>query len=105
MVMLSSPTRRPLLQGASGLTTLSGKLLVGFDPGHPFSANFWEQLLNSLLVASVTCGLVLFIASTTSFALGRLRLKWTPMISNMALFTYLIPSAFLAIPLYRVMGL
>jgi len=55
-------------------------------------------------VAFATCVLVLFIASTTSFALGRLRLRWTPLISNMALFTYLIPSAFLAIPLYRVMG-
>jgi multiple sugar transport system permease protein len=72
--------------------------------GHPFLAHFWEQLLNSALVAFATCALVLFIASTTSFALGRLRLRWAPMISNMALFTYLIPSAFLAIPLYRVMG-
>jgi multiple sugar transport system permease protein len=72
--------------------------------GHPFLAHFWEQLLNSLFVAFATCALVLFIASTTSFALGRLRLRWTPLISNMALFTYLIPSAFLAIPLYRVMG-
>ncbi len=72
--------------------------------GHPFLAHFWEQLFNSLLVAGATCALVLLIASTTSFALGRLRLRWAPVISNMALFTYLIPSAFLAIPLYRVMG-
>jgi len=72
--------------------------------GHPFLAHFWEQLLNSFLVALTTCGLVLFIASTTSFAIGRLRLRWAPLITNMALFTYLIPAAFLAIPLYRVMG-
>jgi multiple sugar transport system permease protein len=72
--------------------------------GHPFLAHFWEQLLNSFLVALTTCGLVLFIASTTSFAIGRLRLRWAPIITNMALFTYLIPAAFLAIPLYRVMG-
>lgn len=72
--------------------------------GHPFLAHFWEQFLNSFLVALTTCGLVLFIASTTSFAIGRLRLRWAPMITNMALFTYLIPAAFLAIPLYRVMG-
>jgi len=77
---------------------------TALDQGHPFLAHFWEQLLNSVLVAFATCALVLFIASTTSFALGRLKLRWAPMISNMALFTYLIPSAFLAIPLYRVMG-
>ena len=72
--------------------------------GHPFLAHFWQQLLNSILVAFATCALVLFIASATSFALGRLRPRWAPVISNMALFTYLIPAAFLAIPLYRVMG-
>jgi len=77
---------------------------TALDQGHPFLAHFWEQLLNSLLVALATCGLVLFIASTASFAIGRLRLRWAPMITNMALFTYLIPAAFLAIPLYRVMG-
>src|SRR4030042_24123 len=35
--------------------------------GHPFLALFWEQLLNSVLVAVTTCALVLFIASITSF--------------------------------------
>ena len=72
--------------------------------GHPFLAHFWEQLGNSLFVALVTCGLVLGIASTAAFAIGRLRLRWAPMLTNMALFTYLIPAAFRAIPLYRVMG-
>jgi multiple sugar transport system permease protein len=74
------------------------------NQGHPFLSHFWRQLFNSLLVALATCGLVLFIASTTSFAIGRLRLRWAPLITNLALFTYLIPAAFLAIPLYRVMG-
>ena len=72
--------------------------------GHPFLAHFWEQLFNSLFIALVTCGLVLLIASTASYAIGRLRLRWAPVVTNMALFTYLIPAAFLAIPLYRVMG-
>jgi multiple sugar transport system permease protein len=77
---------------------------LALTKGHPFLANFWVQLLNSVLVAVATCALVLFIASITSFVLGRLKPRWAPVISNMALFTYLIPSAFLAIPLYRVMG-
>jgi len=72
--------------------------------GHPFLAFFWEQLGNSLFVALATCGLVMVIASTASFAIGRPRLRWAPVVTNMALFTYLIPAAFLAIPLYRVMG-
>jgi multiple sugar transport system permease protein len=77
---------------------------LALTKGHPFLANFWVQLLNSVLVAVTTCALVLFIASITSFVLGRLKPRWAPVISNMALFTYLIPSAFVAIPLYRVMG-
>jgi len=77
---------------------------IALTRAHPFLSHFWEQLLNSILIALTVCGLVLAIASTTAFALGRLRLRWAPVVSNMALFTYLIPSAFLAIPLYRVMG-
>jgi multiple sugar transport system permease protein len=77
---------------------------IAFTRGHPFLSHFWQQLLNSLLVAGAVCALVLFIASTAAFSIGRLRIRWAPIVSNMALVTYLIPAAFLAIPLYRVMG-
>lgn len=81
-----------------------GNYRTAITRGHPFLAYFWEQLANSLVVALATCGLVLVIASTAAFAIGRLRLRWAHTVGNLALCTYLIPAAFLAIPLYRVMG-
>lgn len=71
---------------------------------HFFLQNFWIQLGNSLFTAVATMALVLFVASTASFAISRLKLRFGHMISNAALLTYLIPAAFLAIPFYRVMG-
>jgi multiple sugar transport system permease protein len=74
-----------------------------FSQGHFFLHDFWQQLANSTLVALVTCALVLAIASLASYAIGRLRLAFGHYVSNMALLTYLIPAAFLAIPMYRIM--
>jgi multiple sugar transport system permease protein len=71
---------------------------------HFFLQHFWLQLLNSVVVALATMALVLGVASLASFAIGRLRIRLGPWISNAALLTYLIPMAFLAIPFYRVMG-
>jgi multiple sugar transport system permease protein len=72
--------------------------------GHFFLKNFWIQLWNSVFVAVVTMVLVLAIATMASFAIGRLKVKWGHYVSNTALFTYLIPAAFLAIPLYKIMS-
>ena len=71
---------------------------------HFFLQNFWIQLGNSLFTAIATMALVLFVASTASFAISRLKLRFGHVLSNTALLTYLIPAAFLAIPFYRVMG-
>ena len=74
------------------------------EQDHFFLQNFWIQLGNSLFTAVATMALVLFVASTASFAISRMKLRFGHMISNAALLTYLIPAAFLAIPFYRVMG-
>ena len=74
------------------------------EQDHFFLQNFWIQLGNSLFTAIATMALVLFVASTASFAISRLKLRFGHMISTAALLTYLIPAAFLAIPFYRVMG-
>jgi multiple sugar transport system permease protein len=71
---------------------------------HFFLQNFWQQLANSVLVAFGTMALVLSIASMATFAISRLKVRFGHMVSNAALFTYLIPQAFLAIPFYRVMS-
>ena len=71
---------------------------------HFFLQNFWRQLGNSIFVAVATMAMVLLVASFASFAIGRLKVRYGHVISNMALLTYLIPAAFLAIPFYVVMG-
>jgi multiple sugar transport system permease protein len=78
------------------------RIVLGQD--HFFLQNFWVQLLNSVLIAFATMALVLTVASMATFAISRLKVRFGYVVSNAALFTYLIPQAFLAIPFYRVMG-
>lgn len=65
---------------------------------------FWRQLGNSLFAAAMTCAIVLTVASCASFAIGRLKVRYGDVVSNLALMTYLIPASFLAIPMYQVMA-
>lgn len=75
-----------------------------FAQDHFFLQRFWLQLGNSVVVALATLALVLVVATLASFAIGRLKMPGGHVISNLALLTYLIPMAFLAIPFYRVMS-
>jgi len=72
--------------------------------GDPFIAYFWRQLFNSIYIAVVTTLLVLIIGTLASYAIARLRPRWGNAFSNAALATYVIPTSFLAIPLYQVMA-
>src|SRR3546814_4968743 len=47
---------------------------------------------------------LLFIAATATFAISRLRVRGGGLVSNLALATCLVPPAFLAIPMYKVMA-
>jgi multiple sugar transport system permease protein len=71
---------------------------------HFFLRNFWTQLGNSILTALVVCALVLAISAAASFAIARLRIGWGRVLADAALLTYLIPAAFLAIPMYKIMN-
>jgi len=75
-----------------------------FTQNHFFLERFWLQLANSVVVALATMALVLVVATLASFAIGRLKMPGGHVISNLALLTYLIPMAFLAIPFYRIMA-
>jgi multiple sugar transport system permease protein len=72
---------------------------------HYFLIHFWEQLGNSLIVAVLTGFLTLLIATFAAFAISRLRVEGGRTVMNLALFTYFIPAAFLAVPMYRTMGI
>jgi multiple sugar transport system permease protein len=67
--------------------------------------DFWQQLFNSLVVATATGALTLLIATGAAFAISRLKVMGGRVVMNLALFTYFIPAAFLAVPMYRTMGL
>src|SRR3546814_19451473 len=58
---------------------------------------------NSLFIGVVTSAAVLAIGTMTSFAIDRIRIRGSSLLSSAALFTYVIPMSFLAIPFYRVM--
>jgi len=78
---------------------------VVFTQDHYYLRYFWLQLWNSLVIAVATGVLTLMIATAAAFAISRLKVKGGRLVMNLALFTYFIPAAFLAVPMYRTMGL
>jgi multiple sugar transport system permease protein len=70
-----------------------------------YLARFWHQFANSFYVGFGVMFLTIAIGSLASFTIGRMRIKYSWMLSNAALMTYVIPASFLAIPMYRIMQL
>jgi len=75
-----------------------------FGQKHYYLRDFWIQLGNSLLISVTTGVLTLIVATGAAFAISRLKVKGGRTIMNLALFTYFIPAAFLAVPMYKTMG-
>ncbi|MEY4748681.1 MAG: hypothetical protein RIQ60_895 [Pseudomonadota bacterium] len=75
-----------------------------FEQKHFYLNHFWLQMGNSVLIAVTVAALTLFVATTAAFAISRLRVRGGRTVMNMALFTYFIPAAFLAVPMYKTMG-
>lgn len=71
---------------------------------HFYLDHFWVQMGNSLLIALTVGALTLFVATSAAFAISRLRVSGGRTVMNLALFTYFIPAAFLAVPMYKAMG-
>jgi multiple sugar transport system permease protein len=72
---------------------------------HYYLDHFWRQMGNSLAIAVATGVITLFVATFAAFAISRLKVRGGRLVMNLALFTYFIPAAFLAVPMYRTMGL
>lgn len=72
---------------------------------HFYLHDFWSQLGSSVLIAAATGFFTLLIATAAAFAIIRLRVKGGRWVMNAALFTYFIPAAFLAVPMYKTLGL
>jgi multiple sugar transport system permease protein len=63
----------------------------------------WPQFGNSVFIGVFVMTLTALIGSLASFAIGRMRLAKSWMLTNTALLTYIIPSSTLIIPFHRVM--
>ena len=75
-----------------------------FYQKHFYLDYFWIQLGNSVLIATAVAFITLVISTFAAFAISRLRVQGGRTVLNMALFTYFIPAAFLAVPMYNTMG-
>ena len=77
---------------------------VVFERKHFYLDHFWIQLWNSVLIAVSVAAITLLVATTAAFAISRLKVPGGRTVMNLALFTYFIPAAFLAVPMYKTMG-
>ncbi|MDB5897450.1 MAG: binding-protein-dependent transport system inner rane component [Ramlibacter sp.] len=75
-----------------------------FQEQHHYLNHFWLQMWNSLLIAVTVGALTLFVSTCAAFAISRLRVSGGRTVMNLALITYFIPAAFLAVPMYKAMG-
>jgi multiple sugar transport system permease protein len=75
-----------------------------FFQKHFYLNHFWLQMWNSVLIALTVGALTLFISTCAAFAISRLRVAGGRTVMNLALITYFIPAAFLAVPMYKAMG-
>lgn len=77
---------------------------IVFHQKHFYLNHFWQQLANSFVIALSVGAITLFVATTAAFAISRLKVRGGRTVMNLALFTYFIPAAFLAVPMYKTMG-
>jgi len=83
--------------------TLNNFRLV-FEQKHFYLDYFWVQLGNSLVIALSVGALTLAVSTAAAFAISRLKVRGGRTVMNLALFTYFIPAAFLAVPMYKTMS-
>jgi multiple sugar transport system permease protein len=65
--------------------------------------HFWHQFGNSIYMGLATMVLTVLIGSLASFSLGRMRLRNGWLVTDFALLTYVLPTAFLVIPFVHIM--
>ncbi|MCA0242881.1 MAG: carbohydrate ABC transporter permease [Proteobacteria bacterium] len=78
---------------------------IVFQQKHFYLNHFWLQMFNSLVIALAVGAITLFVATTAAFAISRLKVRGGRTVMNIALFTYFIPAAFLAVPMYKTMSI
>jgi multiple sugar transport system permease protein len=77
---------------------------IVFGQRHYFLSHFWLQFFHSVVIAAAVGAITLFVATAAAFAISRIKVRGGRVVMNLALFTYFIPAAFLAVPMYKTMG-
>jgi multiple sugar transport system permease protein len=77
---------------------------IVFERKHFYLDHFWVQLWNSVFIAAAVGAITLLISTCAAFAISRLKVRGGRTVMNLALFTYFIPAAFLAVPMYKTMS-
>lgn len=72
---------------------------------HHYLNYFWSQFDSGVIIAFGTGLLTLIVATGAAFAISWLKVRGGRMLMNFALITYFIPAAFLALPMYKTMGI
>ncbi|MGI6558387.1 MAG: carbohydrate ABC transporter permease [Limnochordia bacterium] len=67
---------------------------------HP---DVWNWLWNSIVVALVSTGISLVLSIPAAYALARLRFRGRELMGRLILFTYIVPSVLLLVPVFLVM--
>jgi multiple sugar transport system permease protein len=70
---------------------------------HDKTGEYWIQLFNSFVIAGGTIVITLIVSTLGAYTLARLRFRLHRILSYTTLFTYIIPTAFLAIPFFILM--
>ena len=78
---------------------------VIWTQGHWYLEHFWHQFGNSIFLGVATMVLTVAIGSLASFAIGRMQLRRGQLIGDVALLTYILPTAVLIIPFVHIMHL
>jgi multiple sugar transport system permease protein len=76
---------------------------VIWTQGHWYLEHFWHQFGNSIFLGLATMALTMVIGSLASFAIGRMQLRRGRLIGDLALLTYILPTAILVIPFVHIM--
>jgi multiple sugar transport system permease protein len=76
---------------------------VIWTQGHWYLEHFWHQFGNSIFLGVATMVLTVLIGSLASFAIGRMQLRRGRLIGDVALLTYILPTAILIIPFVHIM--
>jgi multiple sugar transport system permease protein len=105
MVLLSvTPTSELFQPGLYVSHPTLNNYVYTMGQDNPFVRYFWTQLSTSLVVSVWTMVLVAAVAALGSFAMARMKFRLRRYVSGLTLFTYVIPSSFLAIPFFKMMG-